>query len=78
MWRRAVREAVVVEVEEEGFGGAPLGTGALFGWLVVMLLEVGSIASNCCVAAIVVNVEHMSIREVGVASALICRGISAL
>ena len=40
MRRRAVRE--VFGLEEDGFGGGPAELGTLFGWSVVMLLEVDS------------------------------------
>lgn len=60
MRRRAVREVVDVEGEEEGFGGAPSGIGTLLDWSVVMLLKVEFNASKCCVAAIVINVERRS------------------
>lgn len=76
MWRRAVREVVRVEVgEEERFGGAGLGVGALIGWSVVMVLEAGS---THLIVAPSLSSSMLSAKEVGVASALICRGISAL
>lgn len=61
MWRRAVREVVLVEVveEEEGFGGAPLGIEVLFGWSVVMVLESGSMHQTVALllSSTVINVE---------------------
>ena len=77
MRRRAVREVVEVEVEveEEGFGGVPLGLEMPLGWSVVILLGVDSMHQN---AGLILSRSMLSAMEVGVASALICRGISAL
>ncbi len=73
MRRRAVREVVEVVLEvEEGFGGAPLGIGTPLGWSVAMLQEVDSNTG------LMLSMLMLSAKEVGVASALICRGISAL
>lgn len=65
-----MREVVEVEVEE-GFGGALLGIGIPFSWSVVMVLEVRSVHP---LVALLLPSSMLSPKEVGVASALLCRG----
>lgn len=75
MWRRAVREVVDVEVEEECSGGAPLAIGTPLESSAVMVLVVGSVHP---LVGLMLSSSMLRAKEVGVASALICRGASAL
>ena len=67
-----MREVVEVVLEvEEGFGGMPLGIGTPLGWSVAMLEEVDSKHQT---TGLMLSMSMLSAKEVGVASALICRG----